>query len=104
VILAGTAALPAAQLAADATNASSGLGLLVVLALVVACVFLFRSLTKQLKKLPPTFDAVEPPRLPEPADPADDALAAARGEVPLADPASERRRVEERHQQPSQDG
>lgn len=35
------------------------LGFLVVLALVVACVFLFRSMAKHLRKVPPSFD--EPP-------------------------------------------
>lgn len=78
-----------ALLASDASKKASGLGLLIILALIVACIFLFRSLNHQLKKLPPTFDAEEPPRLPEPADPADDALAAARGEVPRADEVGE---------------
>ena len=36
------------------------LGFLVVLALCVACVFLFRSMAKHLRKVPPSFD--------EPAD------------------------------------
>ncbi|MFL6139446.1 MAG: hypothetical protein ACJ74O_16805 [Frankiaceae bacterium] len=80
----------AAQLAADASSSSSGLGLVVILALVAATIFLFRSLNKQLKRLPPTFDDGEPVHLPEPADPADDALAAARGEVPRADQVGER--------------
>jgi LmbE family N-acetylglucosaminyl deacetylase len=72
-----------AVLGADSKKAS-GIGLVVILALIAACIFLFRSLNARLRRLPPTFDAVEPPRLPEPADPADDALAAARGEVPRA--------------------
>lgn len=56
-----------------ASNApTAGLGLLVFLALAAACVFLFRSMNKQLKKVP---DRFEEERLPEPADPADDALA-----------------------------
>ena len=85
-----TAALLAAALAADATSKTSGIGLVVILALIAATIFLFRSLNKQLRRLPPTFDAEEPPHLPEPADPADDALAAARGEVPRADQVGER--------------
>jgi hypothetical protein len=71
-------------LAADTSSKASGIGLVVILALVGGSIFLFRSLSKQLKKLPPTFDTGEDQRLPEPADPRDDALAAARGEVPLA--------------------
>lgn len=55
-------------------SATAGIGLLVFLGLAAACFFLFRSMTKQLKKVPDSFDE---PRLPEPADPADDALAAA---------------------------
>jgi hypothetical protein len=71
-------------LASDTSKKASGIGLVVILALIAATIFLFRSLSRQLKKLPPTFDADNEPRLPEPADPRDDALAAARGEVPLA--------------------
>ena len=52
--------------------ATAGLGLLVFLALAAVCFFLFRSMNKQIKKVPDSFDE---PRLPEPADPADDALA-----------------------------
>ena len=37
------------------------LGFLVVLALVVACVFLFRSMAKHLRKVPPSFDETPPP-------------------------------------------
>jgi len=33
------------------------IGFLVVLALVVAAVFLFRSMNRHLRKVPPTFDA-----------------------------------------------
>lgn len=39
-------------------------GFLVVVALVIAAVFLFRSMSKHLRKVPPTFDkddAVSPP-------------------------------------------
>ena len=43
------------------------LGFLVVLALVVACVFLFRSMAKHLRKVPPSFD--EPPPPDDAADP-----------------------------------
>jgi hypothetical protein len=71
-------------LLADSSKKASGIGLVVILALIGGSIFLFRSLTKQLKKLPPTFDPGNEQRLPEPADPRDDALAAARGEVPLA--------------------
>ena len=41
---------------------------LVVMALVVAAVFLFRSMLKQLRKVPPTFDERddEPPDAPPP--------------------------------------
>lgn len=46
--------------------------LVIILALITACVFLFRSMSKQLKKVPRSFDE---PHLPEPADPADDATA-----------------------------
>jgi hypothetical protein len=38
------------------------IGFLVVLALVVAAVFLFRSMSKHLRKVPPSFD-------PQPPDP-----------------------------------
>jgi hypothetical protein len=38
------------------------IGFLVVLALVVAAVFLFRSMSKHLRKVPPSFD--EPPAPP----------------------------------------
>jgi len=37
------------------------LGFLVVLALVLACVFLFRSMAKHLRKVPPSFDETPPP-------------------------------------------
>jgi O-antigen ligase len=41
---------------------SAGLiGFLVVLALVVACVLLFRSMTRHLRKVPKSFDAPSPP-------------------------------------------
>jgi hypothetical protein len=66
---------------ADAAATSSGFGLLIFVLLVAAVIFLFRSMNKQLRRVPPTFDE----HLPEPADPADDAVAAARGEVPRAD-------------------
>jgi hypothetical protein len=68
---------------ADAAATSSGFGLVIFLLLVAAVIFLFRSMNKQLRRVPPTFDE----RLPEPADPADDAVAAARGEAPRADQA-----------------
>ena len=42
------------------------IGFLVVLALVVAAVFLFRSMSKHLRKVPPSFDTHSPDR---PADP-----------------------------------
>lgn len=79
-----------ALLAASADGKASGIGLVVILGLIAACVFLFRSLNKQLRKLPPTFDATEPPRLPEPADPADDALAATPADRSRADDGAER--------------
>ena len=64
-------------LAEDTAGKASGIGLVIILALAGASVFLFRSMSKKLRRLPPTFDAEEPPRLPEPPDPADDAVAAA---------------------------
>jgi len=53
-----TAAL---SLLADATEAkkSGPLGLAVILVLCVACYFLFKSMSRQLKKVPPTFDPDE---------------------------------------------
>jgi hypothetical protein len=37
------------------------LGLLVILVLAVACVFLFRSMNRQLRKVPESFDPPEEP-------------------------------------------
>ena len=53
-------------LAGTAVLAMSGvttglMGFLVVLALGVACVFLFRSMAKHLRKVPPSFDEPPPP-------------------------------------------
>lgn len=42
------------------------IGFLVVLALVVAAVFLFRSMNRHLRKVPKSFD--EPPKDPPPRD------------------------------------
>jgi hypothetical protein len=53
--LAGTAVLAL-------SGVTTGLmGFLVVLALVLACVFLFRSMAKHLRKVPPSFDEPPPP-------------------------------------------
>lgn len=44
------------------------IGFLVVLALVVAAVFLFRSMTKHLRKVPPSFEPPTEEEQPPPAD------------------------------------
>ena len=57
--------------------ASGGLGagltgFLVTIALVIACVFLFRSMSKHLRKVPKSFDEQqEPAPSPPPQDPGD---------------------------------
>ena len=57
--------------------ASGGLGagltgFLVTIALVVACVFLFRSMSKHLRKVPKSFDEPQDPAAsPPPRDPGD---------------------------------
>ena len=53
------------------------IGFLVVLALVVAAVFLFRSMSKHLRKVPPSFDPQPPdPPAEPPAQPGDGPRAA----------------------------
>jgi len=53
------------------------IGFLVVLALVVAAVFLFRSMSKHLRKVPPSFDPPSPdPSVKPPAEPPDSPPAA----------------------------
>ena len=53
------------------------IGFLVVLALVVAAVFLFRSMSKHLRKVPPSFDPPSPdPSAKPPAEPPDSPPAA----------------------------
>ena len=49
--LAGTAVL------AIGSVTTGLLGFLVVLALILSCVFLFRSMAKHLRKVPPSFDS-----------------------------------------------
>ena len=52
-------------------------GFLVVLVLVVAAVFLFRSMSKHLRKVPPSFDPPSPdPSAKPPAEPPDSPPAA----------------------------
>lgn len=57
---------------------ASPLGLLVVVLLLVATVFLLRSMSRQLKKVPESFD----PHNPEPDQAADEGTDAVDGEVP----------------------
>jgi hypothetical protein len=55
----------AAMLAADASQRKAGpIGLLVILLLGVATLFLIRSMSKHLRRVPPSFD--RPPAPPEP--------------------------------------
>ena len=47
-----------AQVLADNGNGpGAGLGLIVFLVLLVACIFLFRSMSGRIKRLPPSFEA-----------------------------------------------
>lgn len=51
------------------TIGAGGLGFLVILALIVAVVFLFRSMNTHLKRVPKSFDEpAEPPATAAPAD------------------------------------
>jgi hypothetical protein len=54
---------------ASATLGAGLIGFLVVVALCIAAVFLFRSMSKHLRKVPPTFDKDEaaPPHREDPA-------------------------------------
>jgi hypothetical protein len=54
---------------------SSPIGLVVTLFMLIALVFLIRSMNKHLRKVPPTFDPVEPDESGESADEADTAAA-----------------------------
>lgn len=57
-------------LAADDQPAQAGpLGLFIILALGAATVLLIRSMSRHLKRIPPSFD---PPAQPKPTDPGDD--------------------------------
>ena len=56
--------LASSVLASSSTdsNPGAGLGLVIFLVLLVGCVFLFRSMSGRIKRLPDTFDAsAEPP-------------------------------------------
>ena len=49
-------------LAAGSSLGAGFIGFLVVLGLVVACVFLFRSMSRHLRKVPKSFDDEPPPK------------------------------------------
>ncbi len=52
------ASVVAGTVLADSGNGpSAGLGLIVFLVLLVACIFLFRSMSGRIKRLPASFDA-----------------------------------------------
>lgn len=52
-----TASLAVAQLLADAPTGKAGpIGLFVIVVLCVACWFLFRSMSRHLKRVPESFD------------------------------------------------
>ncbi len=48
-------------LADDGNGPGAGLGLIVFLVLLVACIFLFRSMSGRIKRLPASFEAPPPP-------------------------------------------
>jgi hypothetical protein len=57
-------------LADSDTGKGSPIGFLVVLVLVIAVYFLYRSMNRHLKNVPDTFDPMGQVRVPEPAEPA----------------------------------
>jgi hypothetical protein len=62
----------ASRVLADSGNGpGAGLGLVVFLVLLVACIFLFRSMTGRINRLPASFDLPEP-AMPEPEPVASD--------------------------------
>ena len=66
VVASGAFALP---LAVDVAPGQSGpVGLLVIVVLCVGCVFLFRSMTRQLKRVPRSFDSQGNPPGPSSTD------------------------------------
>lgn len=69
-MLSAAGGLASGLLAADDQPAQAGpLGLFIILALGAATVLLIRSMSRHLKRIPPSFD---PPAQPKSADPDDD--------------------------------
>ena len=61
-------AMSLAMVLADDKGKGSPIGLFVVLLLCVAVYFLYRSMSKHLRRVPPSFDPPTPPEDPEPPD------------------------------------
>ena len=61
--------LLSSRVLADSGNGpGAGLGLIVFLVLLVACIFLFRSMSGRIRRLPPSFDAPPTPTPPAAGD------------------------------------
>jgi hypothetical protein len=83
-LLPTVAGQPLAVLAADDKGRGSPIGLFVVLVLCIAVYFLWKSMNRHLKRVPPSFDAPPPERMarPEASDSGDQADASGRTPPP----------------------